>query len=210
MKPHGGVGGLTSINALASGEGLGGEGVSNEGIGDSIGIICNNWCDLALHFEVWVGCSISPAVTTGQDGFNTFSHPMNCRDLSWDQGFGTRVVWGASAGEGVFGMPSSSASEMATPRKTSSSVKVKYHFVSSLSSHTSSANRQDSPPVGGLFCSAQYWSTLAYATVFSLQTSLISQLAKINLGSGMNFCLWRQGGAGGAWSVAISSFSSCS
>ena len=115
-----------------------------------------------------------------------------------------KVVWGALAGEGVAETPSSSTSGMATPGKTSSSVKVKYHSVSSLISHTPSANRQDSPPVGGLFCA------LAYATVFPLGTSLISQLAKIDLGGGMNFCRWRQGGGGHALSVAISSFSSCS
>ena len=59
MKPCGGVGGLTSANALAGGEGSGGEGVSNGQIRDSTGIVCNSWCDLALCLEVGLA-SVSP------------------------------------------------------------------------------------------------------------------------------------------------------
>ena len=163
-----------SANAFAGGKGSGGEGVSNGWIGDSIGIVCNSWCDLALHLEVWVGCSISPAVTMGWDGCNTFSHPLNFGDLSWGHSSSTRVVVGALVGEGIVELPPSSTSGMATPWKTSSLVKVKYHFTSSQSSHTLSTNRWGSPPVGGSFCSAQYWRALVYATAFFLGTSLIS------------------------------------
>ena len=155
-KLHGGVGGLTSANAPTGGGGSGGEGVSNRQIRDTTGIVCDTWCDLALHLEVWVGCSISLVVTTGRDGCNTFPHPMNFGDLSWGHSSGTRVVWGASVGEGIVELPPSSASGMATPRKTSSLVKVKYHYTSSLSSHTLSAKRWHPPPVGGSFCSTQY------------------------------------------------------
>ena len=69
-------------------------------------------------------------------------------------------------------------------------------------------NKWGSPPVGRSFCSAQYWRALAYATTFSLGTSLMSQLAKIEPGSGIRLCQWRHGRAGGAWRVALLAYSS--
>ena len=82
-------------------------------------------------------------------------------------------LWNVSREE-VVELFTSSASGMATPWKTSSSLKVRYHFTSSLSSNTLFANKQGSPPVGRSFCSAQYWRALAYATTFFLGTSLMS------------------------------------
>ena len=115
-----------------------------------------------------------------------------------------------SAGEEVVELFSSSASGMATPWKTSSSLKVRYHFTSSLSSNTLFTNKQGSPPVGRSFCSAQYWRALAYATTFSLGTSLMSQLAKMESASSINICQQRHGRAGRAWRVALPASSSCS
>ena len=60
------------------------------------------------------------------------------------------------------------------PPKTSSSVKDRYHFTSSLSFNMLFANKSCSPPAGGLFCSDECWRALAYATTFSLGTSLMS------------------------------------
>ena len=173
-KPCGGVGGLTSTNALAGGEGSGREGAFGRWIGDLTGVICESGWDLPLGLEVWVGWGISHAVITGQDGCSTLSHPTNFRVLSLGCGSGTGGVFGTSVGEEVVELFSSSASGTATPQKTSSSVKVRYHFTSSLSSNTLFANKWGSPPVGRSFCSAQYWRALAYATTFSLGTSLMS------------------------------------
>ena len=125
-------------------------------------------------------------VTTGQDGWSIQSHPMNFAVLSFSCGSGTGGILGMLAREEVVGLFSISGT--ATPQKTSSSVKVRYHFTSSLSSNTLFANKQGSPPVGGSFCSARYWRALAYATTFSLGTSLMSQLAKIESGSGIKLC----------------------
>ena len=80
------------------------------------------------------------------------------------------------------------ASGMVTPQKTSSSVKGRYHLTSFLSSSTLSTNTWGLPPVGGSFCSAQYWRALAYTTTFSLGTSLMSWLAKIELACSINLC----------------------
>ena len=113
-----------------------------------------------------------------------------------------------SVGEGVVKPFSSYASRTDTPQKTSSSVKVRYHFTSSLSSNMPFANKWGSPPVGRSFCSPQYWRALAYATTFSLGTSLMSQLAKIESGGSIKVCWWRHGGAGGACRVALSASSS--
>ena len=55
MKPCGEVGGLTSTNALAVGEGLGREGAFGRQIGDLTGVICESWQDLPLGLKVWVG-----------------------------------------------------------------------------------------------------------------------------------------------------------
>ena len=88
------------------------------------------------------------------------------------------------------------------PQKISSSVKERYHFTSSLSSNTLFTNKHGSPPAGRLFCSAQCWRALAYATTFSLGISLMSLHAKIESAGHINFCLQRHGGAGGAWRVA--------
>ena len=83
------------------------------------------------------------------------------------------------------------------PQKTSS-VKDRYHFTSSLSSNMLFANNHSSSPAGRLFCSAQCWRALAYATTFSLGISLMSLQAKIESAGGMNFCLWRHGRSVGA------------
>ena len=78
-EPCGGVGGLTSANALAGGEGLGGEGAFGRQIGDLTGVIHESWWDLPLCLKVQVGWGVSPAAITGQDGCNTLSHPTNFR-----------------------------------------------------------------------------------------------------------------------------------
>ena len=83
--------------------------------------------------------------------------PLGC-------GSSTGGIFGTSAGEEVVELFSTSG--MATPQKTSSSVKVRYHFTSSLSSDTLFTNKQGSPPVGRSFSSAQYWRALAYTTTF--------------------------------------------
>ena len=95
------------------------------------------------------------------------------------------------------------------PQKTSSSVKERYHFTSSLSSNMLFTNKHGSPPAGRLFCSTQCWRALAYATTFSLGISLISLHAKIESAGGINFCLQRHGGAGGAWRVVSLEPNSC-
>ena len=169
-KPHGGVGGFTCTNALAGGEGSGWEGTFGRCIRDLTGVICESWQDLPLSLKVWVGWGVSPAVITGWDGCSTLSHPANFRVLSLGCSFGTGGVFGMLAGEEVVELFSSPALGMATPQKTSSLVKVRYHCTSSLSSSTLFANKRGLPPVGGLFCSAQYWRALAYATTFSLGT----------------------------------------
>ena len=97
----------------------------------------------------------------------------------------------------------------ATPQKTSSSVKERYHFTSSLSSKTLLTNKHGSPPAGRLFCSTQCWRALAYATTFSLGISQMSLHAKIELAGGINLFLQRHGSAGGAWRVASLEPSSC-
>ena len=89
--------------------------------------------------------------------------------------------------QGVCRLSSSSFLGRATPQKTSSSVKERYHFTSSLSSKMLLTNKHGSPPAGRLFCSAQCWRALAYATTFSLGISLMSLHAKIKLAGGINF-----------------------
>ena len=163
-KPCGGVGGLTSTNALAGGEGSCGEGTFGRWIRDLTGVIRESRWDLPLSLEVWVGWGISPVVTTGQDGCSIWSHPTNFMVLSLGCSSGTGGIFGTSVGEEVVEL--FSASGTATPQKTSSSVKVRYHFTSSLSSNTLFTNKQDSPPVGRSFCSTQYWRALAYTTTF--------------------------------------------
>ena len=105
-------------------------------------------------------------------------------------------------GPGVGGLSFSSSLGRATPRKTSSLVKERYYFTSSLSSKTLLANKWGSPLAGGLFCSVQCWRALAYATTFSPGTSRILWHAKIESTGGINFFLQRHGSAGGAWRVA--------
>ena len=153
-----------------------------------MGVICESWWDLLLSLEVWVGWGVSPVAITGQEGCNTLSHPANFGVLSLGGSSGTGDIFGMSVGEEVVKLFSSSALGMATPQKTSSSVKVKYHLTSSLSSNTLSANKWGLPPVGRSFCSVQYWRALAYTTTFSLGTSLMSQLAKIELACSINLC----------------------
>ena len=81
-------------------------------------------------------------------------------------------------------------------------MKERYHLTSSLSSKTLLTNGWGSPLAGGLFCYAQYWRALAYATTFSLGISQMSLHAKMESAGGINFFLWRHGSAGGAWRVA--------
>ena len=140
MKPHGGVGGLTNANAFAGGEGSGGEGTFGRWIGDLTGVIHESRQDIPLGLKIWVGWGTSPVVTTGWDGCSIRSHPMNFVVLSLGCGSSTGGVFEMLVGEGVFELFSSSASWMATPWKTSSSVKVRYHFTSSLNSNTLLAN----------------------------------------------------------------------
>ena len=118
-------------------------------------------------------------------------------------------VFGKSVGPGVCRLSSSSGT--GTPLKISLSVKERYHLTSSLSSRTLLTSKQGSPLVGSLFCSAQYWRALVYATAFSLGTSQISLHAKIELAGGINLFLQRHGGSGGAWRVAslVSNSHSC-
>ena len=103
-----------------------------------------------------LGWGVSLVVITGWDGCNTLSHPTNIRVLSLGCSSSTGGIFGTLVGEGVVELFSSSTSGMATPQKTSSSVKVRYHFTSSLSSNTLFTNKRGSPPVGRSFCSAQY------------------------------------------------------
>ena len=129
-KPRGGMGGFTSVNAFAGGEGSGREGYFGRRIGDFTGIIRESWWDLPLSLKVQVGWGISPVATTGRDGCSTFSHPTNFGALSLGCDSGTRGILGTSVGEGVIELFPSSASGTAIPWKTSSSVKVRYHFIS--------------------------------------------------------------------------------
>ena len=52
-------------------------------------------------------------------------------------------------------------------------------------------------------------NTWAYATVFSLGISWMSQQAKADMMGDMNLHHWRHGGAGGAWNGAFLGSSSC-
>ena len=194
-KLHGRVEGFTSATAFADGEGSDGEGTSGRQMGDFTGFTRKYGWDLPLGLKAQVGWGISPVAITGQDGCNILSHPMNFTVHSWGCGSGTGGVFGTLVGEGVVKPFFSYASGMATPKKTSSSVKVRYHFTSSLSSNTLFTNKQGSPPVGRLFCSTQYWRALAYTTTFSLGTSLMSRLAKIESGGNIKVCRRRHGRA---------------
>ena len=97
-KPHGGVEGFTSANALAGGEGSGGEGAFGRQIGDLTGVICESWQDLPLSLGVQVGWGVSPVAITGQDGCSTLSHPTNFGFLPWvvvlAQGVSLEHWWG--------------------------------------------------------------------------------------------------------------------
>ena len=198
MKPCGGVIGFTGANALSGGEGSGREGAFGRQIGDLTGVIHESWQDLPLGLKVWVGWGVSPAAITGQDGCSTLSHPANFGVLSLGCSFSTGGAFGMSARVEVVELFSSSTSGMATPQKTSSSVKVRYHLTSSLSSSTLFASKGGSPPLGGSFCSTQYWKALVYTTAFSLGTSLMSRLARIESAGGINLCQQRHGRARGA------------
>ena len=96
--------------------------------------------DLPLCLEVLVGWGVSPVATTGWYGCNTLSQPKNFGVLSFGASSSKRGALGVSTREGVIGLFSSSFLGMATPQKTSSSVRDKYHFTSSLSSSTLFAN----------------------------------------------------------------------
>ena len=170
-----------------------------------MGIIWESWLDPTFSLGVLVGRGISLAATTGQDGCNTFSHPTNFRALPSSTGSGMQCASGKSVVPGVC----SSSLGRATPQKTSSLVKERYHFTSSLSSKTLLTNKCGSPLAGRLFCSAQCWRALTYTTTFSLGISQMSIHAKIELAGGINLFLWRTGGAGGACRVAFLESSSC-
>ena len=90
-----------------------------------MGVIHESWQDLPLGLKVQVGCRVFPVVITGWEGCNTLSHPMNFGGLSLGCSSGTGGIVGTLAGEEVVKLFSSSALGMATPQKTSSSVKVK-------------------------------------------------------------------------------------
>ena len=134
-KPHGGVHSHMSANACTSEEGLGGMGVLGGETGGFMGFIWGSWLDPTLGFMILDGWGISPAATTGQDGCGTFSHPKNFGHLLSGVGSSTQGTSGTLA-ERVFGLSSSSFLGRTTPQKTSSSVKERYHFTSSLSSIT--------------------------------------------------------------------------
>ena len=62
---------------------------------------------------------------------------------------------------------------------------------------------------GRLFCSVKHCKARAYATIFSLGISRMSQQAKADMMGGMNLHQWRHGGARGAWNGASLGSSSC-
>ena len=173
-KPHSRVGGCTSTSACTGEEGLGGVGVLGGEAGGFMGINQESQLDPTFSLKALDGWGISLAATTGQDGCSTFSHPINLGALSSRAGSSAQCNLGMSAVERVFGLFSFSFSGRATPQKTSSSVKERYHFTSSLSSYTLTTNNHGPPPVGRLFSSAQCWRALAYTNTFSLGISLIS------------------------------------
>ena len=177
-KPCGGVGSHMSAKAWVNGEGWGGVGVLGGETGGFIGIILESWLDPTFSLGVLVGWGISPAATTGWDGCNTFSHPKNFGAPPSRAGSGTQCSLDISAAQRVCRLSSSSFLVRATPWKTSSSVKERYHFTSSLGSNMLFASSHGPPPAGRLFCSAQCWRALAYATTFSLGISLMPIHAK--------------------------------
>ena len=97
-------------------------------------------------------------------GSSTFSHPKNFGDPLSGASSGVQGALGMSVTERVSGLSPLASWEGPTPQKTSSLVKERYHFTSSLSSNTLSANNRGPPPAGRLFSSAQCWRALAYAT----------------------------------------------
>ena len=196
-KPCSRVGGCTSAKACVDGEGWGGVGVLEGETGSFIGFILERWLDPTFSLRILVSWGISQVATTGQEGCITFSHPKNSGALPSRAGSGTQCALDTSAAQRVCRLPSS-LSGRATPQKTSSSMKERYHFTSSLSYNMLFTNSHGSPPAHRLFCSAQCWRALAYATTFSQGISLMSLHAKIESAGGINFCLWRHGGAGGA------------
>ena len=136
-----------------------------------MGIIWESWFNPTFNLGVLVGQGISPVATTGQDRCNTFSHPTNFWPLPSGASSGTQCASGKLVAPGVCRLSSSSSLGRATPQKTSSLVKERYHYTSSLSSKTLLANKCGSPLAGRLFCSAQCWRALTYATTFSLGIS---------------------------------------
>ena len=208
-KPCGGVGGHISTKACASREGWGEVGTFGGETGGLAGIIWEIWLNPTFSLGVLVSWGISPVATTGWYGCNTFSHPVNFGTFLSGTGLDVQCASGTSAVLGVWGPPSSSSLGRTTPQKTSSSVNERYHSTSFLNSRMLLANRHGSPLAGRLFCSTQCWRGLAYAIIFSLGTSLISLLAKMEMVGGINLFLWRHGSAGGAWKVASLHPNSC-
>ena len=209
VKPHGGVGGLTCVNALVGGEGSGREGALGRWIGDFTGVIHESWWDLPLGLEVWVGWGSPQQWLLAKMGVALYPIPQTLGFFPWVVVPAWGVFLECQWGKGLLSSFPPPPQGQLPLGKTSSLVKVRYHFTSSLSSNTLSANKWGSPPVGRSFCSTQYWRALAYATTFSLRTSLMSQLVKIESASGINLCQQRHGRAGGAWRVALPVSSSC-
>ena len=160
---------------------------------DIIGGIC---FVSTLNFGILVGQGMSPAAITGWDGCNTFSHPTNFGAHFSSTGSGMGDASGKLVGLGVCRLSSSSSSGRGTLLNTSSSVKERYHLTSSLNSKMLLTNKWGSLLAGGLFCSAQYWRALVYATTFSLGISQMSLHAKMELAGSRNFFLLKHGGAG--------------
>ena len=132
-KPRGGVSSHTSAKACVDGQGWSGVGAFRGETGGLVGIIWETCLDPTFTLGVLVGQGIYPVATTSHDWCNTFSHPANFGDLLSSTGSGMQ---GTSVGPGICGLSSSSSFGRATPQKTSSLLKERYHFTSSLSSNT--------------------------------------------------------------------------
>ena len=192
-KPCGRVGGHTSTEACVGREGWGGEGVLRGETGSFISIIWESWLDPTFSLGVLVSWGISPVATTGQDGCKTFFPSQKL----WDSPFQSWLRHTVCLGDvcSTKGLQTILLFFLGDchPQKTSSSVKERYHFTSFLRSNMLFTNNCVLPPAGRLYCSAQCWRALAYATTFSQGISLMSLQAKIESAGGMNFSLQRHG-----------------
>ena len=154
-KLHGRVEGFTGATAFVDGEGLDGEGTLGRQMGDFTGFTWNmGRIFLSVSKSRLAEGSPQQQLLAKMDVI-----PYPIQQTSWFIPWVVVPVQGVSLGcwgEGVVKPFSSYASGMDTPQKTSSSVKFRYHFTSSLSSNMPFTNKQGSPPVGGSFCSTQY------------------------------------------------------